>query len=242
MEKIYNLFIFLETNAFNWVALKRLGNNRIVRSSQIWFFMIPIIVKFLSKINFPIEVNIELLSIDFVLNITLPFSWKLFYFSAVFFALGTFLYSIFCPHIVKYYADFDDFIKQEQSGIKLYNYFSNLTFPKTNNRWNKRLLVKFQCLVHFIDNYTDIKITDEGKVQLSKNPPNYSILHKITIIHIHDSDLAAAFAYTIRIARKTNLFIRTICAISFLAGVIAILIVFSQNVWTVIDFCRTSAN
>ncbi len=80
-----------------WRALKRYGKNKAIISSYIWIIIVPIAAKIIPEINDYLD------SIGIVVNISLPFSWELFYYSAVFFSISSYIFSTQCPYIVTKY-------------------------------------------------------------------------------------------------------------------------------------------
>lgn len=73
----------------------------------IWVFIVPIAAKILSMTSD--MATITIFEYTFDVNLALPFSWKMFYFSALFFALATLIYQIRCPRLVKEYPTYSDF-------------------------------------------------------------------------------------------------------------------------------------
>ncbi len=82
-------------------------NNKIVKSTYIWLAVVPIFAKFSSKLEDVISINYQ--GKEYLIDITLPFSWQLFFFSSLCFVIGNVLYTWFSPDIIKNYIDFNDF-------------------------------------------------------------------------------------------------------------------------------------
>ena len=100
MKKIMELF--------TWDKLKKINSSKIINSMYIWIFIVPIILKVFELINKNIY-NFEIFNEVITLNLELPFSLTVFYFSAIFFALGNLLIKSSCPLIIfenNSYADF----------------------------------------------------------------------------------------------------------------------------------------
>jgi len=92
----------------SWSALRSLGNSRLLRSSYFWLIAVPIAAKFLGSLPSDVAIPVEGGgSIRLILE--LPFSWQLFYYGAVFTALGNLIYSWKCPKIVQDYRGFADY-------------------------------------------------------------------------------------------------------------------------------------
>jgi hypothetical protein len=92
---------------FCWSQLDKIRKIKIISSMYIWVFIVPITAKILSMTSDMAAITIFEYTFD--VNLTLPFSWKMFYFSALFFALATLIYQIRCPRLVKEYPTYSDF-------------------------------------------------------------------------------------------------------------------------------------
>lgn len=76
--------------AWRWRSLKAILDNRVVASTAIWIFLIPVLVS--ATRQFP------------VLQIELPFNLFLIYFSALSFFLARMIYNIWCPDFLRRYS------------------------------------------------------------------------------------------------------------------------------------------
>jgi hypothetical protein len=98
---------FAMDEAISWLSLKRFGSLRVLKTSYIWLVAVPLAAKILAAM--PNKIHIPWFEFDIPLAIDLPFSWEAFYFSAVFFAIASFLFGISCPSIIKNYDSFTDY-------------------------------------------------------------------------------------------------------------------------------------
>lgn len=100
---------FLEDNSPGWLALGKLGESKLVRSSTVWLAIVPTTAKLFERIedHFPITV----LGHTFDIHPALPFSWQIFFFAAVFFTVGNLLYSWKCPAFLRAFKTPADFVK-----------------------------------------------------------------------------------------------------------------------------------
>lgn len=101
------------TNSISWILVNSLGKLRFSRVSYYFIVIIPILAKALDKVSSPIFLKIG--DNEFSINIDLPFSWYLFYFGAVLIAIGSLLYQIFCPRIIKDYKNYGEFLAAGES-------------------------------------------------------------------------------------------------------------------------------
>jgi hypothetical protein len=97
---------------WDWVTLSAFSKSKIVKSMVYWLFVTPILAKALSSIN---HIDLKYLGFDGNINLTLPFSWTAFFFSALFFSFGNLLYSIKCPELIKDYKDFNNYASSQKS-------------------------------------------------------------------------------------------------------------------------------
>ena len=104
--------------SISWILINSLGKLRFSRSSYYYIVIIPILVKSLENINNPISLNFG--GTDIQLNLELPFSWYLFYFGAVAIAIGSIIYLIFCPELIKEYNNYGEFLDAGESDDYLY--------------------------------------------------------------------------------------------------------------------------
>lgn len=95
----------------SWSAIKYLGRSKVIQSSYFWLFFVPVVAKLLSSA--PDLVPITLGTVAIPVKMALPFSWKLFYLSAVFFSVASLLYEVSCPKGIKKY---DNFVEYEEKG------------------------------------------------------------------------------------------------------------------------------
>jgi hypothetical protein len=93
-----------------WEALRRVGRLRILRSSYLFFALVPLAAEIViaSGLDNPIHVP----ALDRPLIIGLPFSWVIFYFASTAFVIATTLYLWFCPPIIRNFAHFRQFKRQ----------------------------------------------------------------------------------------------------------------------------------
>lgn len=120
---------------FSWSQLAECNTSYIVRSSYMWFVAIPICVNLLSKTESHQRFTIFGHTIDLVFS--LPFSWVLFYFSSVAFAIGRSIYLLECPELIRRYPLYSDFNNDGRSNLLLKA--SYLDAVSTHAEWKKRI-------------------------------------------------------------------------------------------------------
>ncbi|WP_299178866.1 hypothetical protein [uncultured Neptuniibacter sp.] len=91
----------------NWSQLNQIRGIKLISSMYIWIFLVPIAVKLLSLADN--VATLEIFKYQFAVHLSLPFSWQVFYFSALSFALATLIYQARCPRIIKEYPTYSSF-------------------------------------------------------------------------------------------------------------------------------------
>ncbi|MBC3760052.1 hypothetical protein H7U19_16715 [Hyunsoonleella sp. SJ7] len=112
----------------NWSLINSLGKMRFSKSSYYYLVIIPILVKLMGYLDNPFILILGENSIK--LNLELPFSWYLFYFGAIFIAIGTFIYQVFCPSFIKKFQNYGEFISAGESD----NYLSRIESKYAKNK------------------------------------------------------------------------------------------------------------
>lgn len=97
-----------------WQNLKSAAKLPFVGSMYIWIFLVPIAATALE--NIPETGSFLIFGENIRLNLSLPFSWVVFYFSALAFAAANVLFKVGCPSIIKENESFSDF-KASRKGI-----------------------------------------------------------------------------------------------------------------------------
>ena len=131
-----------------WSALKKTESNRIVRSMYLWLILVPIIAKLMSKFNGPL--NLTFSGNIYQFDISLPFTWGIFFFSALSFTFANIVFIIFAPSIIKDNDDYSDFESAGKDKRHLEKYYS-LKMKRDWARHSSSLMSKHSGL------YPDIK-------------------------------------------------------------------------------------
>lgn len=101
----------------SWTLVNSLGKLKFSKSSYFYLVLVPILVKALEKIENPLNINWggSMISIQ----LELPFTWYVFYFGAVAIAIGSIIYLLFCPEIIKKYRNYGEFLQAGESNFYL---------------------------------------------------------------------------------------------------------------------------
>ena len=107
-----------------WRMLSTVESFRVVKSMYIWLVLVPIAAKATAKIDG--LKNLMIFGEEFVVEVGLPFSWEVFYFSAWAFVLGNVLVIWKCPKIVLENADYASFKAQGKGRTHLFRYWEEI--------------------------------------------------------------------------------------------------------------------
>lgn len=200
-----------------WSALGRLGNSRLLKSSYYWLIVVPLLAHLIIEVN-PV-IKIPLWGSEHILNLGLPFSWKMFYFSAVACAISSAVYSFGCPNIVAYYKNFSDFAEGRRGTdlIKSQMYKALTTREPISNP------------NHLINMFTDgycQKLPDKMR---DPHPweDRFSVILEEAVIR--DDKLEDTFEFVRSLSNLSNPKLRVFCGVCYSIAFLLILIVLVQN-------------
>ena len=149
----------------NWIIIKSISNTKILASTGIWIFLVPAFIKTSNLLN-------DSLSGQYFASVQLaPFSILLLYFSAFAFFLGSILYYIFCPRLIKLTDSFKDF---ESEGMNEHNLTKSLIHLDSHSAKSLISLLRKQAneaTGEDIDknNYFTITSSTDRSINLKKN-------------------------------------------------------------------------
>jgi hypothetical protein len=121
-------------SAPTWSTLKKAESNKIVQSMHIWLIIVPILAKIMSTFEGPLKICIS--ETMYVFDISLPFTWVVFFISALFFTFANLTFIIFSPDIIKDNQDFSDFDRSGKDEGHLEIYLST----SMRQKWRRELL------------------------------------------------------------------------------------------------------
>jgi len=121
-----------------WSVLSKVGNNKVFKTSFIWLFFIPIIAKSFHNIeSISLTINENIYKID----LTLPFSLQMLFFSAFFATIGQILYSSFAPSLISNYLNYQEFENTGKGDIQLkIKYFKMIESDNIQNAFSQVLI------------------------------------------------------------------------------------------------------
>lgn len=101
-------------NICKWDKLAKIGQNPIINRTYIYLFLLPFVIRLLRKYNYESVID------------SIPFSWHILYFSAFSFTIGSLLYYIFCPSLIKDNKSFANFSMEKKGWHHIYSYLNDL--------------------------------------------------------------------------------------------------------------------
>ncbi len=201
-----------------WSGLRRFGTNRVIKTSYFWLAIVPIAAKFLLQLKQPFVFT--LLGKEHTVWLDLPFSWYAFYFSAVAFAIGTALFDFFCPRMIKQYSSFGDFFRESSGARELLNHF-----------WDLDKETRSDILPSL---YQEAAIALGDRPEHPGDPTEFAILVQTMIRRVPREEMTDLFTTLREGQDHTRPRVRTTITICYFFGSLLFVVVFGQNVASVI--------
>ncbi len=114
----------------NWSKINKVGNSKILKTSYYWLIIIPLFAKLLSGIKDILTFNI--FGVEVIIRFSLPFSWQLFYISALLIAIADIIYTYKCPELIKEFKDYNSYQMSGRTALQLRHYALSYTLNETN--------------------------------------------------------------------------------------------------------------
>lgn len=223
----------------HWGTLRILGNSKVVTSSLLWLFVVPVAAQILIPVAAHNPITIPFITgsdntdsnnpnsdnTPITIMILLPFKWVCFYIMAWMFVIGQVFYWIACPALVKHYGSFGEY-RSQHAGVDKF----------------------FQLLHPFYQKMTEIQIIDiltsacvvDNREQLGalKNRGPNEWRHFCTSIRANCQTDGMCFSATIEKSLEIlRMFNRNWCYISaafFCIGLFLLIVVLVEGLLTVI--------
>lgn len=109
-----------KTEKISWKLLSTISKNKFVSGTLIWVIIVPILAKLFSAIENTFSIIIQ--EKQYIFTLQLPFSWSLFYFSALFFLIGHIIYKARVPSIINDNETYTDFLNDGKGKHELLKY------------------------------------------------------------------------------------------------------------------------
>lgn len=98
-----------------WSQLNQFGESRALRTAPVWAVLIPIPAKLMSLLpdEIPLgEVGAESVSLSLV-DLDIPFSWRVLFVSSLLVTLANAIYSLSCPRVVRVFRNAAEWVAAE---------------------------------------------------------------------------------------------------------------------------------
>jgi hypothetical protein len=154
--------------SIKWTTLNRLGRSGALRSSYLWLILVPIAARILEKA--PDTVELSLFGSTATFTLLLPFSWKIFYLSAIFFTAASLAYSIKCPIIVR---EFDNYAQYQEDGRGFAFLMRNLDYIYKTRALPRDEMIKFSQQME-----SDFELDIENLKATASKYSNEKTIHK----------------------------------------------------------------
>jgi len=233
MKVFESMFQYLRKKTPSWQLLIHIGNNKIIKSSYIWIVIIPIIAKSLEKIpqsiHLPFDKIIEI-------QLTLPFSWQVLYFSALAFALSTCLFALFCPQIIEKFSNIEEYKNKGLNQQQLITIFSSWiksnvnTYNSSGKKLNRK---KIFYTVH--KNYCE-KLDDDILNSIDKSNDNF--INAVNNLKIKNESFNDTFWYLRNIIAQDRVFIRFLITLFYFFGFLMLGKLLIDNINTVLEISK----
>ena len=201
----------------SWSSMKRFGKSRVLQSSYIWLFFVPIVAKSLSRISEIFHVN--LFGNDLTIVLKLPFSWEVWFYASCWFAIASFLFSIYCPQIIRDYDRYDEFSGEGKGHSQILDalFRTEYDMPRYNDdQFCLRFLAEFKT--------TDMPLVNGAQID--------RVMVKDAAIPVER--LPEAFWFIRKGADRLFPFARLVCFYSYIVGFALVGILAFQNLYAVL--------
>ncbi|OEF08654.1 hypothetical protein [Vibrio genomosp. F10] len=158
--------------SFNWCDLKKIGDTKFVNSMYVWIFVVPLLVKAFEYVEDE-KLVFQIFQQPVPISTTLPFSWAMFYFSALCLALGNLVYLIKCPKIIKEHPTYHSYLNEGKKLKQLAQYCEDISFDW--GKLAKNIENKRQQILHAKRDFLNIasNTTDQYQEIDAEDPIHY---------------------------------------------------------------------
>ncbi|MCA3908388.1 hypothetical protein JKP30_21710 [Vibrio vulnificus] len=131
-----------------WNLVRNLAESKVVGSSFIWLFIVPLSAKLLSSLKE--TVNFTLFGEQVTITTTLPFSWQLLFLSACCFTIANIAYAIFCPEVFKNYRTYAEFKESGKTLLQVNYAIKSICWCQKDNKVKEQY---FNALRKYFSHY-----------------------------------------------------------------------------------------
>jgi len=205
-----------------WSDIRKLGGNKIIRSSMMWMFIVPMLAKIIVPLN---EIQLSLGAEVIRVSLSLLFSWKYLYFAALFFGIASALYSVWCPRVIKAYTSYTELEELGKGSRTIIDSLNAATkLEKAYNTKAHRTDVLWQFITDYMIDVKTTKTTLPDLAQLSQDLFNGKIQPEY---------LREAFWFTVNFCEELSPVKRFIVSALYFAGFSCLGIIVVVNTYKV---------
>lgn len=208
----------------DWLSLRGFGTSRVLRTSFLWMAFVPMAANCMSAMDGTVE--FELFGASIPIRLSLPFQWKLFYWSSVALAMASGAFSLRCPRIVKDFVDYRDFAERGHGDVSLLDMMCS-TYVIGNE---DQALTLIQTVAH--EYATDESATNVERALLGSEQDR--IEQSIRLIRLRDGTQSDCWHQAIRLANSSRVLSRLFCAGLYSVGWALLGVILLQGAWSVI--------
>jgi hypothetical protein len=198
-----------------------MGNSRLLRSSYVWFFAVPPLASLLSRVG--TEHTLQAFGSSWKLHLDLPFSWKVFYFAAVAFAIGATVFALRCPEIIRRYDSFAQFTAEGKGPTQVRDYFLDYIARRRADA------VAAALVVGYVAEFTSTQPTAADASQPTRLPAREELIDLVMDSPLDPLREADAFWFVYKVVDRANPVAATLTGLFFLAGLVLVALVLGQN-------------
>lgn len=208
-----------------WSSLEALGNSRLLKSSYLWFVLVPLVAKGIDTLQGASELLKSIPFINITLSFHLPFSWEMFFFGSVFVSLGNILFAVRCPKITKDFATYSEFQEKGMGSHALAILFERLLVSHRNELNQREIEGNVKTFVE--------RFARSNYIEPEEDAHPIMVVGQVVKTDIDSSRIGDAFWFVRLIADRRRNIARLLCCTFYSVGLICFGWVIIQNVCTV---------
>ncbi|HHF2997967.1 TPA: hypothetical protein ACPJ01_004462 [Vibrio diabolicus] len=200
----------------NWSSQNSLAKSKMVKSSGIWFVLVPIVAQLLEGFDgaLPIIIN----SKTYELTLVLPFSWQLLFFAAFFFMVAGIIYQVRCSDIVKLYTSYSQFKLEGNSRLQVNQHLKRIV-------WDDKNGVIFKDYKNVINTY----LSNYSSCSINKLKSDVDYLNVLDDLSISTGQDGNAFYFVYNVSDKDGQRWIMASSVSYILGFICLFIIVVLN-------------
>jgi hypothetical protein len=171
---------------------------------------------------------IQMFGASFLVHLDLPFSWKCFYFAAFCFTLGSVMYHLWCPPLVKEYASYNEYREAGKGFEQLRRLLVEPEAEKVADVFGRG-----QPIVLYTS--APVKHKIEALVKQSADQEVYQTSFHVLreLQSLSEEELKECFWGFHGPLNRSRYSRRALCGVMYLLGFALITVVIGQNLWFV---------